>query len=55
MRQRPGWGQLAAVTRGRVLWLDPDLAMRAGPRLVDGLEAVARALHPDRFGAGTGP
>jgi len=50
VRQRAGWSQLTAVTRGRVLPIDPDLAMRAGPRLVDGLEAVARALHPDRFG-----
>jgi hypothetical protein len=28
---------------------DPVIT-RPGPRIVDGLEALARAIHPDRFG-----
>lgn len=46
---RPGWESIAAVEQGRVVSIDPDLLARPGPRVVDGLEAVAAALHPDRF------
>ena len=50
--QRPGWGALEAVQRGAVVEIaDPDVTSRAGPRLVDGLELVARAIHPELFGA----
>jgi iron complex transport system substrate-binding protein len=46
---RSGWEDIAAVAQGRVIVIDPDLVARPGPRVVDGLEAVAAALHPDRF------
>jgi iron complex transport system substrate-binding protein len=49
VRARPAWDKLSAVKSGRVVVIDPDLANRPGPRIVDGLEAIARALHPDRF------
>lgn len=42
---RPGWGELTAVKEGRVLPFNDDLASRPGPRLVDGLEELARLLH----------
>ena len=38
-----------AVRTGRVYSIDGDLLTRPGPRLVDGLEQIARALHPDLF------
>jgi iron complex transport system substrate-binding protein len=47
---RPGWAGIAAVRNGRVVNLAPDPVVRPGPRLVDGLEAMARAIHPERFG-----
>ncbi len=43
-------GGLAAVAGGRVHFLDENSASRFGPRLVDILDAMARALHPQRFG-----
>lgn len=43
---RPGWATLAAVRTGRVYAFDDNLASRPGPRLVDGLEALVRILHP---------
>ena len=46
---RPGWDALAAVTDGRVFPFDDNLVSRPGPRLVDGLEALARLLHPEAF------
>ena len=46
---RPGWGTLTAVTDGRVFAIDTNWVDRPGPRLVDGLEAMARFIHPERF------
>ncbi len=46
---RTGWKGIEAVQNGRVAIIDGDVISRSGPRLVVGLEAVARALYPDRF------
>lgn len=46
---RPGWDAVAAVVEGRVVALDADASNRPGPRLVDAIEAMARAMYPDRF------
>jgi iron complex transport system substrate-binding protein len=48
--ERPGWGDLRAVRDGRVQpYVDDIVTTRSGPRIVEGLEALARAIHPDRF------
>jgi iron complex transport system substrate-binding protein len=44
--QRPGWEALSAVQTGQVIGFDDNLVSRPGPRLVDGLEALVRILHP---------
>ncbi len=46
---RPGWSSLAAIQNGQVFPFDDNLVSRPGPRLVDGLEAMARILHPGVF------
>jgi iron complex transport system substrate-binding protein len=46
---RAGWQSLTAVKEGRVLPFDDNLLVRYGPRLLDGLEALAKALHPEFF------
>ena len=47
---RPGWGEMTAVRDGSiVVVLDDVVITRPGPRIVDGLEALARAIHPDLF------
>jgi iron complex transport system substrate-binding protein len=47
---RPGWADLRAVQDGRVVpYLDDIVTTRPGPRIVEGLEALARAIHADRF------
>lgn len=38
-----------AVQHGRVYLIDGDLLTRPGPRLIDGLEQIAHALHPEAF------
>lgn len=42
------WAGLSAVKNGHVYPVkDPDLTSRYGPRIVDGLEALARIIHPE--------
>ncbi|NOY56016.1 MAG: ABC transporter substrate-binding protein [Actinobacteria bacterium] len=41
---RPGWGEMSAVTGGRVVELDTDVASRWGPRIVEFLKTVAGAV-----------
>ena len=41
--------QSPAVLKGRVYKINDDHLARPGPRSVDGLEQMARALHPDAF------
>ncbi|MFB3737459.1 MAG: ABC transporter substrate-binding protein [Candidatus Velamenicoccus archaeovorus] len=48
--ERPGFEAIRAVAEGRVALIDSDLVSRPGPRIVDGLRALAKALHPDAFG-----
>ncbi|HVA92704.1 MAG TPA: cobalamin-binding protein [Chloroflexota bacterium] len=43
---RPGWSAISAVEHHRVYPFNDDLASRPGPRIVDGLEQLARLLHP---------
>lgn len=52
LRAKPQWRSLAAVKTGRVVVLDDDEMTLTGPRLINGLEAVARALHPELFPGG---
>lgn len=46
---RAGWEALKAVKENKVFTFDDNLVSRPGPRLVDGLEAMARLLHPELF------
>jgi iron complex transport system substrate-binding protein len=46
---RPGLENLDAVKNGQVFPFDDNLVSRPGPRLVDGLEALAKILHPGLF------
>lgn len=46
---RRGWSAIAAVQNHKVYAIDGALIGRTGPRLVDGLETLARDLHPELF------
>jgi iron complex transport system substrate-binding protein len=46
---RSGWKTLTAVQSGQIFAFDDNLVSRPGPRLVDGLEALAKLLHPELF------
>lgn len=44
------WPSMPAVKTGRILLVDSNLFDRSSPRLVDGLEELARIIHPEIFG-----
>ncbi len=48
---RSGWGQMTAVTQQAVKPMPDDLIItRPGPRIIGGLKALAKAIHPESFG-----
>ena len=49
VKERAGWEYLGAVQNGRVFPFDDNLISRPGPRLVDGLEQLAKLLRPELF------
>lgn len=44
-----GYMELTAVKEGKLVEIDQDLLSRQGPRLAEGLRAIAKLLHPDLF------
>lgn len=46
---RPGWSSIDAVKNHRVYAIVTVLISRPGPRIVDGLEQLAKDLHPELF------
>jgi iron complex transport system substrate-binding protein len=50
LAQKEGWRQIPAVEGGQVWAVDANSYFsRPAPRLVDGVEALARILHPEVF------
>ncbi len=47
--RRPGWAGITAVRRRAIYPVDGNLVSRPGPRIVEGLEALARIIHPARL------
>ena len=48
---RPGWDALTAVKNGDVRPIDDVIVTRPGPRLAEGIRALALAIHPDLVAA----
>ena len=49
VKGRAGWETIAAVQNGQIYPFDDNLISRPGPRLVDGLEQLAKLLRPELF------
>lgn len=47
--KRPGWNVIAAIQNHRVYQIGPSLIAHPGPRMVQWLQCLAQALHPDKF------
>jgi iron complex transport system substrate-binding protein len=48
LRTRPGWKELEAMRHGNIVVVS-DAINRPAPRMVDAIERLARALHPEVF------
>jgi iron complex transport system substrate-binding protein len=46
---RAGWADLSAVKGGQVYPFNDDLVSRPTARMVDGLEELAKLIHPEQF------
>ncbi|WP_165998532.1 ABC transporter substrate-binding protein [Bacillus sp. Cs-700] len=46
---REGWQDVTAVKEEQVVDVHSDLVTRSGPRLVEGVEELAKAVYPDVF------
>jgi iron complex transport system substrate-binding protein len=53
IKGRPGWGTISAVAKRAVYLIDENLFVRPGPRIIDGLETLAKILHPELSGEAT--
>jgi iron complex transport system substrate-binding protein len=49
VRERPGWDVIRAVKEGAIYPIDDNLISRPGPRVVEGIEELARIIHPELF------
>jgi iron complex transport system substrate-binding protein len=43
------WKEISAVRLDRIYVIDADLIHRPSPRIVDGIEEMAKAIHPEAF------
>lgn len=46
---REGWSEITAVKNKQVVEVHPDLVNRPGPRIVEGVEELAKAVYPEVF------
>jgi iron complex transport system substrate-binding protein len=54
LEKRKGWKKLKAVRNGKVFIVDGDAYFtRCGPRVVEGIEILAKIIHPQLFGKPT--
>lgn len=47
--ERDNYDQITAIKEGRIAIFDEDIVNRGGPRIIEGLEEIAEALHPELF------
>lgn len=47
--KRAGWGEVPAVKNKQVFDVDNDTVTRPGPRLIDGVETLAKLIYPEVF------
>jgi len=48
------WTSLSAIKHQRISEISSNLLNRPGPRIVEGLEQLAKAIHPEAFGPSAG-
>jgi iron complex transport system substrate-binding protein len=46
---RKNWKDVSAIKNNRVYDVNSDTTSRPGPRLVEGVEELAKSVYPDLF------
>jgi len=54
IKERPGWNETYAVQNDHIYQINEDIISREGPRIVEGLEELAKIIHPELFEKETG-
>ncbi len=49
IKNLPGWKDTTAAKQNNIFVVNGDLVNRTGPRIVEGLEQIARLIHPELF------
>jgi iron complex transport system substrate-binding protein len=49
IKARPAWNETSAVQNNKIYVVNEELITIGGPRIIDGLEQMARAIHPELF------
>jgi iron complex transport system substrate-binding protein len=49
--KRPGWSAISAVKNGKIYEIDENTVIRPGPRIIQGLQQLAKFIHSEIFGA----
>jgi iron complex transport system substrate-binding protein len=49
VKARPAWDSISAVQNDRLYQIDSDVIQRAGPRVADAVETLAKFFHPELF------
>ena len=49
LASQPGWDKVNAVVNNHIVLLDGNMSSRPGPRIVDMVETIAKALYPEFF------
>lgn len=47
---REGWAEVNAIKNEQVFDVDSDMVTRPGPRLIEGVETLAKTIYPEVFG-----
>ncbi len=49
LKDHPAWQRTSAVRNNRIIIINGDLINRPGPRLVQGLDELAKIIHPELY------
>jgi iron complex transport system substrate-binding protein len=49
LKARDGWSSISAVSNNQIYQINENVLTLWGPRIVDGLEAMAKVIHPEVF------
>lgn len=49
IEERPGWSEISAVKNNQIYEIDEPILVLPIPRLIEGLEELAKVIHPELF------